>query len=412
MIKKIFKCVGKGIKKIFNLFFYIFKTLANATWPLFCVKFWLVNFSLLLMSVLVFIRFEQYSEFSKDTNVLVGIFLFAPSVIYFFLLLRAIRVEKRSSPSKNISPSHSVFGEYFGNYIQILLFLSGCFIAVEYLKTSEKGLNIPYLHPGTVGFRSWNAEVEIWNIEIRYLDSDNKWLKIHDSIVGNEKNWKRPVRPYKEEEKPIDFIKCAVLDSIQFKVLLRNCGILFQPDSNIFHEFSNVRLTANIKFVSACDGENDNPGINFITNSNKAFDSSIYYDHLVLINTAKYNDYKYLKNGHWHTTYLPFDESIVPLDYIKENYHSDEYCLEFVFPFTDYAHPFIPALEWIPEVKKKSGKDDFARIANIGKTKSQYYEYKLMAFVMHNKAVFRAVEKDYKGSGLLFEAIIDEKENE
>jgi len=187
--------------------------------------------------------------------------------------------------------------------------------------------------------------------------------------------------------------------------------MLFQPD-NIFHKFSNVRLTARIKFVSTLKGKNDFPGINFITNSNEAIDSSLYHDHPVRVNEAKYSEYKYLKNGHWCTPYFPFDESLNPLDYTKENYHSDEYCLEFVFPFEDYAHPWIPALEGKPGIVKKSGKDDLSRIANIGKTKEENFDYKLTAIVIHNKAVFSALEKDYEGSGLLFEAIIDKKEKD
>lgn len=347
------------------------------------VSFALISFSILGMSFLVFFRFIHYSEFKESINLLVCVFLFAPSTSYIILLFNSLMespsIQKSSISSMNNSLTHS---KHFGNYIQIMLFLSGCFIAIEYLKTTERSLNIPSMHAGTVGFRSWNAEVDIWDIEINYLDSFNNWQKVDDSIVRNEKNWKRPIRPYKENSDSIDYIRCIVEDSNAFRVRLRNCGMIFQPNNNFLFKFSNVRLTAKIKFISVTKGKGKNPGINFITNSN--YYSKKYYKQSYLVST------KPLK-----------------LSYI--NYFSDEYCLEFVFPFQDYAHPWIPALDWKPGIIKKSGKGDLARIANIGKTKQDDFEYKLTAFVIHNKAVFISHNEDYKGSGLLFEAIIDEE---
>jgi hypothetical protein len=320
----------------------------------------LFGISVLIIVIVTFLIYLQITSFGWLVNLIFALIVFLPAVIVFMSIDKS--------------------GKDVYTYLTLLIFYSGCIIAIGYFKPIVHGLKIPKLKAGTVGFRSNNAEVEIQSIRIWYQeDTVGDWLEVPIESIRDSANWLMPVKPYCKDT-ILGSIKCIFQKTGTF--IIKNCTVLFDPEKSINVKYSNVRIEAIIRFV---DTEDDNPGFAFITNSSvsrKRYDN----DTASHIKVVKAQNLK---------------------DTIGYRYDVENLCLEFAFPYKDYPHPWIPALEWMPGVIQTSSFLDVEKSdLEFEKYKQPGKYYKLSAFVFDNQVRFEELLDDYRGVRCLFEAEI------
>lgn len=319
----------------------------------------LLSIPMLAMGAVTILIFISLTNFKWYVDIAFVLIVFLPAII----VINNIKAQNKD----------------LNSYLTLLFFYSSSVIAIIYFKPIPHGLEIPKLKPGTVGFRTNNAEVEIRSIRIWYQDSLDDWKEIPTDSINKFYNWLKPIKPY-SNDKSLGSIKCKHQGEDRF--IIKNCAILFKPISDsISAKFSNVRVEAIIKFISA---KGENPGFSIITN--RSIKSKTYKNDSLT---------KILSSNYWKDTY---------------NYHFDieDLCLEFVFPFENNAHPWIPALEWMPGIIQSSSFLDVEQsFLKNEKVKKCYTDYKLSAFVFDDQVRFTVLADGYKGVKCLFEAKIE-----
>jgi len=352
-----FGCKKKnGIMKTFSILFYIF-----------------VLISIIILCVLLSVSYYSNVNLSLWLKILTLIPLTLPFLIIIVIFFRNLKFKKLQDSILTITLT---------NYLALLVFASGGIVAFEYLKKDQNKLLTPDLPPGTVGFRSWNAEVEIKNIEIYYQDTSNSWIKIPPEVINDTGNWIGPFKPNIEGDSRICIKKSAnEADGEKPVLILKNCAICFFPKNSHQDLFlaQNVQVKSTVVFIKEPGSNYANPGFNIGFR----------------IDTSKY-------------PYLADIVTIIDSDSNTSSiaYNNSDPCIEFAFPYHDAPHLWIPGLDWKPAVLKLSNADDLERVRHIGKKKQIGDEYKLSAFIFNGNLSFNAQLESYKGSSVLLEAVI------
>jgi len=346
----------------------------------------IINIPISASAILCFLLFLKSTEFNFWINTLAFIVIIPP--LFFQIFVQAKDIEKEPE-EKNLNlqkiKESTKYVKHLANFLTLLLFYSGVIVAIEYFKPISHSLNVPKLEAGTVGFRSNNAEVQISSIRIWYQDTLKIWKEVDSNLVSDKRNWLRPVKPWSDSTS-IKYRKCIHVNKDTF--IIKNTTILFfPPKEKLNFKFQNVRLQATVKFINQ---ENDFSCVSFITNrTNKITRYKSAYNEKVIIK------YKTTKKCTIATTSL---------------YHYDvpDLCLEFTFPFNDYAHPWIPALEWMPGITQRSSFLDVEESPIfVEKKKEIGDDYTLSAFVFDNQIRFTVNAASYKGVRCLFEAKVE-----
>lgn len=313
------------------------------------------------------------------------ILIISPSIFYIhniYSYWKSNSICQTNKPKEEKGNKLLLKNKHFVGLLSLLVFYSGILVALEYFKGTSYLLSIPDLKSGTVGFRAWRSKVKFENIKIMYLNSNSVWIKVPDTIVWNPNNWVFPVwvDTIKGMEIPkkiadsFDYCSNAYLknnkDSMYFE--LKNCGAVFYPKDEIcIKNYKNVRLDVIITFLETDNSVNVFPGIALCTR----------------IDTTKIAKYQYSNRG-------------------KINYMFSDLCIEFIFPFKDYAHPWIPALDWQPSVIQRSSILDLEKYGKLGrKNKEKGTKYKISAFIFNKQVRFSS--HDF-GTASLYEAKIEE----
>lgn len=295
-----------------------------------------------------------------------------PALLLFTIII--LHNKKASYKDYQENGYQSIKTNHFTLLALLLTFYATFFIGLLiFIEKPQEG-EIVYLKDGTIGLRTWQSGVKIYDIKIHYHDSLNRWQQIPKEIIYDSLNWtKVHWNKGKMEEQAIinkiDLKSIDIRDSLSFlpdsSIYLKNCAIVFSPPNKNQQIFHNFRVECKVVFEIINKPVNELfPGFQIIT----------------FIDTCK------VINEH------------------GEKEYSDLF-LQFNLGANNTHIPWIPALDYEPPTKYISPVNKMMRFGEFNNIKKGE-KYWISAVVLNNTVLFLG---HTDGTVKLFEAQMDTK---
>src|SRR5665648_130594 len=187
-----------------------------------------------VLIILIIIRFYHHNAGQDKAIFWISVILLLINIAFFFFLILIKKGEFKA--------------ETFTAYFTLMIFNVGIFPLFNYIKEYQERNQIDISY--SVGFRSWGAKVEYYDIKISYYDKFGNPYSIPPSIVNDSNNWIRPL--WTDENKINNF---ELGGAVRFKkkndtlsIIITNCGAIIKPKA-LNLKASNFCVDAKLRLI-------------------------------------------------------------------------------------------------------------------------------------------------------------------
>jgi hypothetical protein len=320
---------------------------------LFSIFDYLIRISVIVFFFIIFIeKIRNNSDLTQEQVFYLQIFLSLPAVIYVFNIAWFLFKNWQSVKHGPFNTKYYPRNKHLVSFIAIILFYVTSLAGFVIFNSKPSSLLIQKLKPGALGIRAWYCEVNVELLNIEYLDLNNHWTKIPDSIVWSKNNWILKVMDHNKNQDRLEAVPNAYFNSEKKQITLSSCAAVFFPHDTIYRKsFDEFKVNAQITFTKLQGLRELYPGFQFIA----------FVDTLI--------------SG---VNYPP-----------KGKIDVSELLLQFNLSFFGYHHPWIPVLNWEPVVLSRDSKIKLQKHGGFLPPLQLNKSYNISATVYNDQVLFQ-----------------------